>query len=313
MRLLFRARPSRRLVADLCLLAVAIAWGGSYGATKVALRYDGVLAFLALRFALTSLGLVPFAGRALLARPGIHLGIGMKMGVILFLIFVLETYGVNYTSASNAALLISLCVLFTPLVDAVLTGRRPDWAIFGLALLYVAGAALLTGAGADGLRMGDLLILAAALCRALMVTATKRWTRDRDDLSSGALTLVQLATVAALTAGLGLCLPPSAGSWAIPLDAPFLASLLFLTGICTGFAFFVQTHMVRATSPVRVAFLMGLEPLFGAAFGLLLLGDRPTVAGAAGSVLILSAVLLGLRRDGRPTVPAPAMAATGRA
>ena len=300
-------RPSRRRVADLCLLAVALAWGGSYGATKVALRYDGVLAFLALRFALTSLGLAPFAGRALLARPVIHLRIGVKLGAILFVIFALETYGVNYTSASNAALLISLCVLFTPLVDAVLAGRQPDRAICGLALLYVSGAALLTGAGADGPRSGDLLILGAALCRALMVTATKRWTLGRDDLSSGALTLVQLMTVAVLTTALCLCLPAE-GTWTIPLDGPFLASLPFLAGICTGFAFFVQTHMVRATSPVRVAFLMGLEPLFGAGFGILLLGDRPTLGSAAGSTLILAAVLLGLRRDGRRT--APAMVAT---
>lgn len=300
-------RPSRRRVADLCLLAVALAWGGSYGATKVALHYDGVLAFLALRFALTSLGLAPFAGRALLARPVIHLRIGVKLGAILFVIFALETYGVNYTSASNAALLISLCVLFTPLVDAVLAGRQPDRAICGLALLYVSGAALLTGAGADGPRSGDLLILGAALCRALMVTVTKRWTLGRDDLSSGALTLVQLATVAVLTTALCLCLPAE-GTWTIPLDGPFLASLLFLAGICTGFAFFVQTHMVRATSPVRVAFLMGLEPLFGAGFGILLLGDRPTLGSAAGSTLILAAVLLGLRRDGRRT--APAMVAT---
>ncbi|HEV2672969.1 MAG TPA: DMT family transporter [Aliidongia sp.] len=302
-------RPSRRLATDLCLLAVAIAWGGSYGATKVALRSDGVLTFLALRFALTSLGLAPFAGRALIARPGIHLRIGAQMGAILFLIFTLETYGVKYTSASNAALLISLCVLFTPLVDGLLTRQRPDPAIFGLAILYMAGAALLTGAGAEGLRSGDLLILAAAVCRALMVTATKRWTLGRQDLSSGALTLVQLATVAALTATVNLSLP-TPEPWTIPLDGPFLTSLVFLAGICTGFAFFVQTHMVRATSPTRVAFLMGLEPLFGAAFGILLLGDRPSLGGIAGGMSILAAVLLGLRQEGRRAQPALVVAAS---
>jgi drug/metabolite transporter (DMT)-like permease len=299
--------PSRRRIADLCLLAVALAWGGSYGATKVALRYDGVLAFLALRFAVTSLALAPFAGRALLARPMAHLWIGGRLGLILLLIFALESFGVKYTSASNAALLISLCVLFTPLVDGLMTRRRPDRALLVLAVLYVGGAALLTGAGAGGLGLGDGLILLAALCRAAMVTATKRWTDRRADLSSGALTLVQLAVVALSTAVLSFCLS-GRQAWTVPLDGRFLGALLFLAGICTGFAFFVQTHMVRATSPVRVALLMGLEPLFGAAFGILLMGDRPTAGSLLGGALIIAAVLAGLRRDAR-LAPPPMVAA----
>ncbi|MFT4464350.1 MAG: hypothetical protein ACMX3H_05925 [Sodalis sp. (in: enterobacteria)] len=66
------------------LLLVAVIWGSSYVATKQALAFYPVLGFIALRFILTFLVLVPQlrgAGWAAL-RPGLPLGL-ILLGVFI--------------------------------------------------------------------------------------------------------------------------------------------------------------------------------------------------------------------------------------
>lgn len=47
------------------------------------------------------------------------------LGLVLSGIFLLETYGVVHTSATNAGLIISLTMIFTPLAEAAVTRVRP--------------------------------------------------------------------------------------------------------------------------------------------------------------------------------------------
>ena len=54
---------NRLPVAEISLLLTAFFWGTSYGITKEALVYTSVLAFIVIRFGLTSLLLMPFYWR----------------------------------------------------------------------------------------------------------------------------------------------------------------------------------------------------------------------------------------------------------
>lgn len=137
-------------------------------------------------------------------------------------------------------------------------------------------------------------MLAAALLRALMVTATKKLTQGRS-LDSGALTAVQLLTVAALT-GVSL-LATGAQGMSLPTEVQFWGSTLYLCLFCTLLAFYIQTHMVQLTTPTRVSMLMGTEPVFGALFAMLLLGERVSPQGMLGGGLIVAATYYGIRRE----------------
>ncbi|WP_409471704.1 EamA family transporter [Streptomyces sp. HC307] len=63
--------------------------------------------------------------------------------------------------------------------------------------------------------------------------------------------------------------------------------LLYLSAFCTLFAFFVRMWAVRRTSPSRVSLLLGTEPVWAAAAGIALAGDRPGSLGPVGAVLVL--------------------------
>jgi len=253
----------RPWLVDVALLLVAMAWGSSYLATKEVGRVE--------------------------AR------IGVLLGCILSVVLLLETFGVAKTSATNAGLIISLTIVFTPLLDG---GRMPP--VFYLAAcVALTGVLLLTQShGFSSPSVGDLLMLLAAIVRAVHVTVMHR-VCDGKAIDSGRLTLVQLLTVLAIFlatspfvgAGLSTTLREITGrQWLV---------LVYLALVCTAFAFFIQMWAVRKTSPSRVSLLLGTEPVWAAAFGIALAGDRITVVGAIGAVLILVGINWGRRLEGR--------------
>lgn len=310
--------PARRLLwlSDALLLAVAAVWGTSYGVMKTALAFYPVLGLLALRFGLTFVLLLP-ALRGLRGVPAALRWQMVGLGGLLLAIFLCESYGVLHTQAARAAFLISLCVVFTPLVEWVLLHRRPsgrEWVAVGLSLL---GAALLAGDAAGGFGLGDVLVLGAALLRALMVCCTRRVLAASSASSvppALAVTAVQSGVVAVGCAVLATL----QGPWpALPLlsgEPLFWACLAWLVGACTLFAFFAQNAGLQHSTPTRVALLMGSEPAFGALFAVAVLGEPVGPTAWTGGALIVGAALLATMRwtPRRRSAPAAPVARSSR-
>ncbi|MGW2200766.1 DMT family transporter [Streptomyces sp. NPDC001774] len=292
----FRA-PRRAWLTDLPVLVVAVVWGASYLAAKGITTTHTVVAVLVLRFAVVLPALAVAGWRGLKALDAAQWRGAGLLGLILSGIFLLETYGVVHTSATNAGLIISLTMILTPLAEAAVTGTRPPRAFLAAAALSVAGVLLLTqGGGFTSPSLGDLLMLLAAFARTVHVLAMSRITavRSADALS---LTTVQLGSAVAVFALLATLPGTGASPWSVALDfgPREWAGLLFLSVFCTLFAFFVQMWAVRRTSPSRVSLLLGTEPLWAAAAGIAIAGDRPGVLGIAGAILVLAGTSWGRR------------------
>ncbi|MCF4138672.1 DMT family transporter [Streptomyces sp. Tue 6430] len=290
------ARPGRfGRLADVPVLLVAAVWGSSYLAAKGVTTADTVVAVLVLRFAVVLPVLVAVGLRRLRALSGAQWRGAGLLGLVLAGIFLLETYGVVHTSATNAGLIISLTMVFTPLAESRVRGVRLPGAFLAAAGVSVAGVALLTqGAGFTAPSGGDLLMLGAAVARTVHVLAMARMesVRGADALS---LTTVQLGGAVAVFAVLVAMPGTGASPWAAAagFDAGDWAGLLYLSVFCTLFAFFVQMWAVRRTSPSRVSLLLGTEPVWAAAVGIALAGDRPGWPGLAGAVLVLAGTAWG--------------------
>lgn len=286
MSTLIRPVPVRLLqLSDVLLLLVALVWGTSYGVAKQALAFYPVLGFLAVRFCLTFLILLPQlrgAGRSAWAP-------GLPLGGVMLAIFLCETYGVLLTSASNAAFLISLCVVITPFVEWLLLGERPDGRLLPAVGLSLLGTWLLSGGVDLQFNLGDGLMLLAALLRALLVCLTRRLTAD-SQVPALALTAVQTGVIGFGCLLLGSLLLPG-GLPPLPTAPAFWAGSLYLVLFATLFAFFVQNHALRRSSPTRVALLMGSEPLFGALFAVLWLSEQLSLQAWLGGLLIVGATL----------------------
>lgn len=287
-----RARAT--LTTDLVLLAVALVWGSSYLAAKGVTAVTPVMVVLALRYAISAVTLVPLAmARRRLNRS--EAWTGAVLGCTQAAVLTLETFGVAHTSATNAGLIISLTVIFTPLLSNACSRTWLPAPFFLAAALAVVGVGLLVSA--DGLRTptwGDGLMLAAAGVRALHVTLIGELTRARQ-VDTVILTTVQ-AVVGALV--LGAVSLPALTRHAEALSAGSWIRLTYLGLVCSVFAFLAQTWAVRRTPPSRASLLMGTEPVWAVAVGVGIAGEHLTLPAAAGAALIVVATFAGQRIEG---------------
>ncbi|MFE4835976.1 DMT family transporter [Arthrobacter sp. NPDC056691] len=144
--------------------------------------------------------------------------IGCILGVLLSTVFTFETFGIAATSATNAGLIISLTIVMTPVLEIVV-GRRKLSRLFYLAAV-IAGAwvyFLATGGAAASFGSGDLLILLAAVARAVHVTGLHRLSAGRS-IDSLNLTFVQMTVF-----------PFLIQMWAVRKTSPTRVSLLLGT------------------------------------------------------------------------------------
>lgn len=244
------------LLSDLMLPAVAVVWGTSYGVVKSALFFYPVLGLLALRFGITFLLLSP-ALIHLRHLPKAKIGGLLGSGGLLLGVFLCETFGILHTTATNAAFLISLCVMLTPLVAWVWLKRLPtsmEWCAVGLSGI---GAVLLTGDGKWVFNWGDALILIAALIRALQVCLLKSVTNGTS-LPALTVTAVQAGVVSVGSVLLVIIFVPTPLQTLISMEnrSVFWLYVAYLVLACTLFAFFAQNYAIKRSSPTRVALLM---------------------------------------------------------
>ncbi|WP_213815376.1 DMT family transporter [Glaciihabitans sp. dw_435] len=282
-----------RFRVDILLLLVAASWGSTYLVAKELVTPNSGVALLAVRMVLAAVVMGAIVGARRNRVTAAELRVGVVLGTLLAAVFAFETFGIAHTSATNAGLIISLTIVFTPILDSVVSGRRLPGRFFVAALIAVIGVALLAGNGA--LRppgLGDLLVLVAAVIRAVHVTTMHRLTAGKP-MDSLHLTTVQLATCAALFSVASTVSGDSIPHFLSRLDPGRGTLFLYLVLVCTVFAFFVQTWAVRRTSPSRVSLLLGTEPIWAAVIGVAIAHDSVTAAGFCGIALILAGTAWG--------------------
>jgi drug/metabolite transporter (DMT)-like permease len=274
----------RARLAELALVAIAAVWGATFVLVQDAVRELPVTTFLAYRF--TSAGLLL---AVLFARPLARLGAagwkaGLRMGVYLTAGYVLQTYGLQRTTASNAGFITGLFVVLTPLFGAALYGQRASRVAWSAAGVSAVGLFLLSGLGGNLHPEGDTLVLLCACAFALHILATSRAVRDHH---AGALAAVQLGfcgavnLVGAAAAG-DLQAPPSSLVWTALVVTSLVASAL---------GFLVQTYAQKWTTPARTALLIASEPAFAGLFGYLLKDERLSALGWTGAGLIMASIV----------------------
>lgn len=291
----------RAAVGTAALVVAALLFGSTFLVVKSAVERAAPIPFLAVRFAIASLALVPVA-HLRPATAGEWLDGGLA-GLALFGGYVLQTVGLQRIDSSSSAFLTYLLVVIVPVLEALLLRSRPRWTTVAGVATAVVGLVLLTGGrSAGGFGAGDAETLACALCFAAHIVIVGRVTRRHDPVR---FTLVQLAVVAALC---GLATPVAGGLRGFDLGV--LAAAGFTGVFATALAFGLMVAGQRVVSPSRAAILLLIEPASAGVFGVAA-GERLGARGLAGALVILAAIVVSevvpLRLRPR-TKPGPAVA-----
>jgi drug/metabolite transporter (DMT)-like permease len=267
-------------VALLALIAVTAVWGVTFVQVKDAVEVYPLYAFLALRFAIASGALAPFALRRLRASG---IGISAVLGLLLAAGYALQTEGLARTTVSSTGFITGLYVIFTPLLALALFRRRVGAAAWVGIALSLAGLAMLSGIHA-GSATGDGLVLAASAVYSLQIVLLERVARRLDPL---ALTFVEML---AACAGFAV-IAASRSDFETPHGWTVWGALL-VTGIfASALGFLVQTWAQQRASATRTALAFAMEPVWTALFGFTLAGDRLGALGWGGCAAILAGIL----------------------
>jgi len=274
------------LKGRLALILLVASWGGTFPAMKIAVSNLDVFFFLFLRFAVALLVLVPIlilTGR----RPYPSLK-GLGLGVVVFLGFLFQVFGIRSTSAINSAFITSLNTPLIPILGFLLFGRKPSLrAILGIALGMV-GLALLTEAyRIASISIGDLLTFICAFLWALQILLVDRLSKDSDVLKlaySESISVLMLSALSSLLIG---------ENWTKPGDNA-LAAIVYTGVIATAFAFYIQAWAQRVVSPEIAGLILLLEPVFAAMFAFLILQEMLNLIEALGAVLILLSIAISM-------------------
>lgn len=278
----------KRLLLDLGLFYSALIWGSTFFIIKDVLDSVHPVTLVGWRFLLSAAFMLPWAFRR--PAPERHLKEGLILGALLLLLYVTQTAGLQFTSASNSGFITGLFVFFVPLFLLFFFKKPPDpgqWAAVALAL---AGLWLLTG-GVSGFNRGDAMTLFAAMAYAGHLLATDAYVRG--DADTVLLAFHQFwfcgaaCLVLAWATGASLGTATSRAAWTI----------LFLALFPNLSAFFIQMIAQKHTPPLKVSLIFSLEPVFAALFAWTLGGEDFAARKAAGGGLIVAAMVLGeLRR-----------------
>jgi drug/metabolite transporter (DMT)-like permease len=272
----------KRVALTGLLVGVTAIWGWTFPLMHDAIAGYGVLTFLALRFTLATAVMAPLSLRRMNART---LRTGLAIGAVLAASYLLQTLGLKHTTPTNCGIITGLFILFVPIFDRLLYGVRICRLLWLAVLASAVGTALLAWQSAPELQVGNLLTALGAVGYGLHISLLSRHSRGHD---SAALTMAQMLAVA-LAMGVTcpifepLAWPTPKVWWAIAVTA-VLASAV---------AFYVQTFVQARLSAVRTGIIITMEPLFAAAFGYALAGDRLTPPQVVGAAVMIAAMLMG--------------------
>lgn len=266
-----------------------IVWGLSYAVIRASVREIPPMSLAFARFVLASILLWPFVRRQWrpVARQDVLplLALGLA-GVTVY--FAFENYGLKYTTASHAALIIATIPLCTELVAALRRGKGLAWQTVAASCIALAGVFVLVGPGEDpqASLLGDLLMFGAVgswVCYSFLVEKTSgRYPNLQITLIIMLIGLVTFLPGAAAETLLSPYPWPSAAAW---------GGVIFLGVFCSALAYHFWNQAIPALGVTVTSNLLYVLPLVGVSGGIILLGEQLTPGVGMGSVLIIGGVV----------------------
>ena len=252
----------------------------------------GTLTFNAIRFFLGAVSLLPIIFlferepnyAEMLKKTVIY---GIITGIILFVASGFQMYGISLNKSSGkSGFLTGLYIVIVPFLNLIVYRRRVafnEWlaafvAIIGLFLLSVSD-------GFQNMNMGDVMLCIGAFFWAVHILMIDRCVKQ---ISPIKYSFVQYVTCAVLN-----------GFFATATENISLSGInaniipILYTGIMSiGIGYTVQSVGQRGVNPNLASIILATEGVFAAIAGALMLGEKMTVRGYVGCIMIFLGMII---------------------
>lgn len=275
------------------LIAAAI-WGFAFVAQIEGMKNVGPFTFIAVRFALGALSLVPlmilfwekFSDNHLVRKSNSKLLLqgGIIAGILLFLGASFQQVGLQYTTAGNGGFITGLYVVMVPIAGIFWKHRTGVMTWIGAGLAAV-GLYFLTSAGTVEMSLGNWLVFVCAICWTLHVIAIGSYSPRVDSIK---LAFIQFALCSFLAFIVALIYEKFVLQEIMNAALPIIYAGVFSSGI----AFTLQIVGQKVAPPAHASIILSLESVFAVLGGWLLLSETLGYRSIIGCVLMLCGMIM---------------------
>ena len=283
----YKQMTKREILADSLLLLTALIWGCAFAVVKNALDSFPPGAIIAMRYLIAAAITGILFRRHLKELTRGDVARGALVGLLLFGAYIVQTTGLQYTTAGKNAFLTTVYVLLVPVGCALLFHQKLQKSNLIAAVMMLVGIGLLSLDGqGGGLNPGDILTLICGFLFAGHIIAVEQCQKKTNTY---ALIVLQFA-FCALYAGLynriferGMPLAFTPGS---------IGGLLYIAVFSTTIGMSLQNIGQSMAPASHAVILLSLESVFGVLFSCLLLGEKVTLQMGVGFAIIFAALLV---------------------
>lgn len=270
------------------ILLQSVVYGFGNPLTKVA--YESITPFwlLTFRFSIALIIFLAFFGKRIVSQlKTAKVSQYLPASLCMALAYIACNLALNWTSATNVGFLMSLPVIFAPLLAIAILHQKYDLRYIPLQILVTVGLYLLCcNGGRFTLNKGDLcaLITAIALSGALV-------------FGKKSLESIDAVTISAMQAGVTafmslICALVFDDFHVVPNIAPVAwAVMIYLALTCTCIAYVLQNSALVHLSSGTVSMLQCTQPILTAVCSFIILGETLSFRGILGGIIIIVSIL----------------------
>jgi len=281
----------RQFWAGTGLFYAAAIWGATFFLVKATLTDIDPVILVGYRFLLAGLLLLVFLF-VTKRSPWADFKSGLILAILLWLLYIPQTIGLKYTTASNSGFITGLFVAFVPLFLYLVFRQRPTRLEVTASAVALGGLWILTGGLVD-INPGDMLTMVAAVTYALHILFIDKYLKAGADPFVISCQQFLIVGILSLLTGAIFDLPFGVKS------AAAIRTVIFLALFPTLSAFIIQVIAQKIVTPLRVSLIFSFEPVFAAMFAWTIGGEDMVLRRALGGLLIVAALAI----SGLPSRP----------
>lgn len=277
-----------KLLASAGLILTTIIWGSAFVVMKNSIDVITPTYILAYRFTVAAIGMILLFWNKVRTMSKAEVGYGFFVGILLFISYYFQTYGLKYTTASKNAFITTLYVIIVPFLHWIFNRVRPGRNNLLAAVIAVIGLALLSLKGDLTINYGDFLTLISGICFATHIVFLDRYTAKYDPVRLTVMQMISAAACSWIVASLteGACDLTVLADWNVAFGILYLGLASSMLG------FLLQTVGQKYLEAGTSSILLSFEAVFGLIFSVIFLHDPLTVRGLIGCALMFAAAIL---------------------
>ena len=279
----------RNLKYILFILIQSLIYGFGNPLTKTAYETITPLWLIALRFTISTVLFLPVFRKQIFADTGwLKSAAWLPSALCCAGAYITCNIALNITTATNVGFIMSMPVLFAPLLQSLVLHRKYQFRKLPIQLVAIGGLFLLCcNGGLFAFGPGEALAVLDALCLAGVLVFTEKALGSNMNVFQ--ITVTQMGVTMIISIILAFVFDNTnviAGT-----DIKAWLVIFYLAVVCTIGGYLLQNVAVTRLSSSAVAMLQCTQPILTAFASFLLLGETLTGTGLAGGGIIIAALI----------------------